>query len=123
MVPTTRPGRAGVVLGPIGQAFPDGPPFDATVCGDEVPARKPDPAPFLQAMAELGVQPSGCLVVEDSVAGSTAGLAAGAAVLGVPSLQPLPQAPGLVLRDTLVGVRLADLTEVLTARDAVDVRA
>ena len=26
-------------------------PFDVTVCGDEVPARKPDPAPYLQAMA------------------------------------------------------------------------
>ena len=57
------------------------------------------------------------------MAGSTAGLAAGAAVLGVPSLQPLPPAPGLVLRDTLAGVRLADLTEVLAARDTVDARA
>jgi HAD superfamily hydrolase (TIGR01509 family) len=121
---TTTPRRlADIVLGAIGRAFPDVPPFDTTVCGDEVPARKPDPAPYLQAMAELGVQPSGCLVVEDSVAGSTAGLAAGAAVLGVPSLQPLPAIPGLVLRDTLAGVRLADLTEVLTARDAVDARA
>ena len=44
-------------------------------------------------------------------------------VLGVPSLQPLPPAPGLVLRDTLAGVRLADLTEALAARDAVDARA
>ena len=26
-------------------------PFDVTICGDEVPARKPDPAPYLQAMA------------------------------------------------------------------------
>ena len=28
-------------------------PFDVTVCGDEVPARKPDPAPYRQAMAGL----------------------------------------------------------------------
>jgi hypothetical protein len=41
----------------------------------------------------------------------------------VPSLQTLPELPGLVLRDTLAGVRLADLTEVLAARDAVDARA
>ena len=121
---TTTPRRlADIVLGAIGRAFPDVPPFDTTVCGDEVPARKPDPAPYLQAMAELGVEASGCVVVEDSVAGSTAGLTAGAAVLGVPSLQPLPPAPGLVLRDTLVGVDLAELHAVLAARDAVDARA
>jgi HAD superfamily hydrolase (TIGR01509 family) len=121
---TTTPRRlADIVLDAIGRAFPDVPPFDTTVCGDEVPARKPDPAPYLQAMAALGVDASGCVVVEDSVAGSTAGLAAGSAVLGVPSLQPLPPAPGLLLRDTLAGVRLADLTEVLAVRDAVDAPA
>ena len=121
---TTTPRRlADIVLGAIGRAFPDVPPFDATVCGDEVPARKPDPAPYLQAMDVLGVEAAGCVVLEDSVAGSTAGLAAGAAVLGVPSLQPLPPAPGLVLRDTLVGVDLAELHAVLAARSAVDARA
>jgi HAD superfamily hydrolase (TIGR01509 family) len=121
---TTTPRRlADIVLGAIGRAFPDVPPFDTTVCGDEVPARKPDPAPYLQAMAELGVEASGCVVVEDSVAGSTAGLAAGAAVLAVPSLQPLTAVPGLVLRDTLVGVDLAELHAVLAARAAVDARA
>jgi HAD superfamily hydrolase (TIGR01509 family) len=120
---TTTPRRlADVVLRAIGRAFPDVPPFDVTVCGDEVPARKPDPAPYRQAMAALGVQPDGCVVLEDSVAGVTAGLAAGAAVLGVPSLQPLEPAPGLVLRDTLAGVRLAHLTDVLAARDADRVR-
>jgi HAD superfamily hydrolase (TIGR01509 family) len=114
---TTTPRRlADIVLGTIGRAFPDLPPFDVTICGDEVPARKPDPAPYLQAMAALGVDPAGCVVLEDSVAGTTAGLAAGAAVLGVPSLQPLPPAPGLVLRDTLAGVGVADLVDVLDAR-------
>ncbi|MGY1636787.1 HAD family hydrolase [Geodermatophilus sp. SYSU D00742] len=116
---TTTPRRlADVVLAAIGQAFPDVPPFDVTVCGDEVPARKPDPAPYRQAMAALGVDPDGCVVLEDSVAGVTAGLAAGAAVLGVPSLQPLEPAAGLVLRDTLAGVGLAELHGVLVARDA-----
>ncbi|HEX2074165.1 MAG TPA: HAD family phosphatase [Geodermatophilus sp.] len=111
---TTTPRRlADLVIEQIARAFPDVPPFDLTVCGDEVPARKPDPAPYLQAMATLGVDPAGCVVVEDSLAGVTAGLAAGAAVLGVPSLQPLPPAPGLVLRDTLVGVGLAELGDLL----------
>ncbi|NEK56613.1 HAD family phosphatase [Geodermatophilus sabuli] len=120
---TTTPRRlADIVLGAIDRAFPDVPPFDHTVCGDEVPARKPDPAPYRQAMAALGVPASGCVVVEDSTAGVTAGLAAGAAVLGVPSLQELSPAPGLVLREALAGVGLGDLVDVLAARQAVDAR-
>jgi len=91
-------------------------PFDVTVCGDEVPALKPDPAPYRQAMAALGVDPAGSVVIEDSPSGAAAGLAAGAAVLGVPSLQPIPPAPGLVLRDSLAGVGLAELADLL-ARD------
>jgi HAD superfamily hydrolase (TIGR01509 family) len=92
-------------------------PFDLTVCGDEVPARKPDPAPYLQAMAALDVAAAECVVLEDSRAGVTAGLAAGAAVLGVSSLQSLPPAPGLTLLDSLVGVGLPELRDVLAARD------
>jgi HAD superfamily hydrolase (TIGR01509 family) len=111
---TTTPRRlAGIVLrhiaAELGQDV-----FDVTVCGDEVPARKPDPAPYRQAMAALGVRPAASVVIEDSLAGVTAGLAAGAAVLGVPSLQPLAPAPGLTLRTTLAGVRLADLAALVT---------
>jgi HAD superfamily hydrolase (TIGR01509 family) len=91
-------------------------PFDVTVCGDEVPANKPDPAPYRQAMAALRVGPAGSVVIEDSPSGAAAGLAAGAAVLGVPSLQPIAPAPGLVLRDTLAGVGLAELADVLADR-------
>jgi HAD superfamily hydrolase (TIGR01509 family) len=96
----------------------DVPPFDLTVCGDEVPARKPDPAPYLQAAAALGVDPAGCVVVEDSPSGVAAGLAAGCAVLGVASLAPLAAAPGLVLRDTLEGLGVADLGRLLPDRAA-----
>ena len=121
---TTTPRRlADVVLAKMDRALDGLPAFDVTVCGDEVPARKPDPSPYRQAMAALAVDAAGCVVVEDSLSGATAGLAAGAAVLGVPSLQTLPELPALVLRDTLAGVRLADLTEVLAAGDAVDARA
>ena len=84
-------------------------PFDATVCGDEVPARKPDPAPYLRAMALLEVEPTASVVIEDSLVGVTAGLAAGATVLGVPSLQPLEPRPGLVLRESLSGLGVDDL--------------
>lgn len=44
---------------------------------------KPNPDPYLQAAARLGVPPEACLVVEDAVAGVTAGRAAGCATLGV----------------------------------------
>jgi HAD superfamily hydrolase (TIGR01509 family) len=91
-------------------------PFDLTLCGDEVPARKPDPGPYLQAAESLGVGPGECVVVEDSLVGVTAGLAAGMAVLGVPALQPVPPAPGLTRRGTLVGVDVAELVSVLAAR-------
>jgi HAD superfamily hydrolase (TIGR01509 family) len=118
LVTTTPRAVAELVLRRIDEAFADLPPFDVTVCGDEVPARKPDPAPYRQAMGALGVDPADCVVIEDSQVGVTAGLASGAAVLGVPSLQALEPAPGLVLRHTLAGVGLAELAEVLAARDA-----
>jgi HAD superfamily hydrolase (TIGR01509 family) len=98
-------------------------PFDLTVCGDEVPARKPDPAPYRQAMARLGVEPGECVVIEDSQAGISAGLAAGAAVLGVPAVQEVPPAAGLVLRDGLVGVDVPLLSDVLARRNLVDTPA
>jgi HAD superfamily hydrolase (TIGR01509 family) len=117
---TTTPRRlASVVLAHLAADL-GGDPFHVSICGDEVPARKPDPAPYRQAMTALGVDPAGSVVIEDSLAGVTSGLAAGAGVLGVPSLQPLAPAPGLTLRDSLVGVGLAGLAEVLTARDEDD---
>ena len=116
LVTTTPRSLARLVLGHIGEVAPGVPAFDVTVCGDEVPALKPDPAPYRQAMAALDVRPDQCVVVEDSQAGIAAGLAAGAAVLGVPGIQPVPSAPGLVLRESLVGVGVEDLAGVLAAR-------
>ncbi len=120
---TTTPRRlTDIVLGRI-TADLGGDPFDLTVCGDEVPARKPDPAPYLQAMGALGVVPGECVVIEDSLVGVTSGLAAGAAVLGVAGFQPVPPAPGLTQVDTLAGVGLPELAEVLAAREPVDATA
>ena len=88
-------------------------PFDVTICGDEVPARKPDPAPYRQAMQALAVDPAECVVIEDSQAGITAGLAAGVAVLGVPVMQSIDPAPGLTLREGLAGVGVPELAALL----------
>lgn len=117
LVTTTGRDVASVVLDRI-TADLGGDPFDLTLCGDEVRARKPDPAPYRQAMAALGVPASASVVVEDSLAGVTAGLAAGAIVVGVPSLQPLDATPGLTLLPTLAGVGLAELRELVGERAA-----
>ena len=45
---------------------------------------KPAPDIFLRAAAELGVRPGACVVLEDSIAGATAGRAAEMAVIAVP---------------------------------------
>ena len=50
--------------------------------GHEMPATKPAPDVYLAAAAALGVPPARCLVVEDTVTGVTAGVAAGATVVG-----------------------------------------
>ena len=50
--------------------------------GHEYPRSKPSPDVYLAAAAALGVPPGRCLVVEDTVTGATAGIAAGATVYG-----------------------------------------
>ena len=50
--------------------------------GHEMPRSKPAPDVYLAAMAPLGVEAARCAVVEDTVTGVTAGVAAGAAVFG-----------------------------------------
>ena len=113
---TTTPRRlADIVLRSIRDGLGDDP-FDVTVCGDEVPARKPDPAPYLQAMAALGVEPGECVVIEDSQAGITAGLAAGVAVLGVPDGAGGRAGAGAHPARRLVGVGVAELADVLADR-------
>jgi sugar-phosphatase len=58
--------------------------FVAVVSGEEVLRPKPAPDIFLRAAAELGVPPEACAVFEDSIAGATAGRAAGMFVVAVP---------------------------------------
>lgn len=50
--------------------------------GHEMPATKPAPDVYLAAAAAVGVPPARCLVVEDTVTGVAAGVAAGATVVG-----------------------------------------
>ncbi|HYS67874.1 MAG TPA: HAD family phosphatase [Paraburkholderia sp.] len=55
---------------------------DRLFCADAVPNPKPAPDVYLAAARGLGLAPSACLVVEDSVTGVTAASAAGMAVFG-----------------------------------------
>jgi HAD superfamily hydrolase (TIGR01509 family) len=50
--------------------------------GHEMPRSKPFPDVYLAAAKGLGVDPKRCAVVEDTVTGATAGVAAGATVFG-----------------------------------------
>jgi beta-phosphoglucomutase-like phosphatase (HAD superfamily) len=50
--------------------------------GHELPRSKPAPDVYLAAAAALGVAPRRCAVVEDTVTGVAAGVAAGATVFG-----------------------------------------
>ncbi|KHJ71841.1 MULTISPECIES: HAD family hydrolase [Rhodococcus] len=85
--------------------------FDHSVCGDEVPAGKPDPAPYRRAAELLGLDPAQCLAVEDSPTGAAAADAAGCTVLVVPSLVDVPGSERRVFRSTLAGLSAEDLHE------------
>jgi len=50
--------------------------------GHELPRSKPHPDVYVAAAAGVGVEPARCAVVEDSVTGALAGVAAGATVFG-----------------------------------------
>lgn len=50
--------------------------------GQDLPRSKPFPDVYLTAAQALGVPPSRCAVIEDTVTGATAGVAAGATVFG-----------------------------------------
>ncbi len=57
--------------------------FEVVLASEDVARSKPAPDGYLAAARALGVDPSGCVVVEDSAAGVAAGRAAGAAVVAV----------------------------------------
>jgi HAD superfamily hydrolase (TIGR01509 family) len=57
--------------------------FTAVVDGHQVANPKPHPDIYLKAAELLGVNPSNCIVFEDSYSGVTAGNAAGMRVIGV----------------------------------------
>jgi beta-phosphoglucomutase len=93
------------------------PSFAAIIGADDVSRCKPHPEPYLTALSRLrqrapDLRAGECLVIEDSVAGITAGRAAGMRVLGVAHSYPPEklEAAHHVL-PALRGLRAADLQE------------
>lgn len=58
--------------------------FDAVVCGDTCPRRKPDPDPVLYACRQLGAPPVDALMIGDSINDALAARSAGVVALAVP---------------------------------------
>lgn len=57
------------------------------VIGEECSKPKPDPEPYLQALTFLNLAPTDTIIIEDSCAGITAGVAAGVLVVGLSTSQ------------------------------------
>ncbi len=93
--------------------------FAAVVTGDQVRHGKPHPEPYLEAARRLGVDIDHCVAIEDSQTGAASAQAAGAAVVAVPHVVPVPPAPGRVVVASLDGLTptgLAALADDLRAR-------
>lgn len=93
---------------PIIASLPDRT-FAVIASGDVVAHGKPHPEPYLHAARELGVDPRHCLAIEDSPTGVTSATRAGVPTLAVRHIVDIPQTPGALLLDSLVGVEVADL--------------
>ncbi|MGW5096893.1 HAD-IA family hydrolase [Streptomyces nodosus] len=75
--------------------------FAVSVTADDTAHTKPAPDPYLAACRALGVDPAGCVAVEDTPTGVTSAEAAGCAVLAVPSLVTIGAAPGRTVLGSL----------------------
>ncbi|MEO7097977.1 MAG: HAD family phosphatase [Luteolibacter sp.] len=59
--------------------------FETVVCRGDAPQIKPAPDLYLEGAKRLGLAPSGCLVIEDSLNGVKSAIAAGMPVWAVPN--------------------------------------
>lgn len=86
------------------------PSFATVVTVDDVAKAKPDPEPYLLAARLLGVDPTRCLVFEDSEAGAESAHRAGCIVVQVPDILPSSgRWAHHVAADLMSGARLAGL--------------
>lgn len=67
--------------------------MDSMMSSEDVNAHKPNPEVYLKSAERVGVDPSDCIVFEDSFSGVTAALHAGMKVVGVLSTHTKEQLP------------------------------
>lgn len=103
LVTSSQRSFAEAVLTSTGMRFP------VTVCAEDVSMTKPDPEPYLLAVKLFDAEPAGCVVLEDSPNGVASASAAGCRVVAVPSLVPIPPAPGRLVVESLRDVTLETL--------------
>jgi HAD superfamily hydrolase (TIGR01509 family) len=86
--------------------------------GHDLPRSKPAPDVYLAAAAGVGVEPSRCLVIEDTVTGVTAGIAAGATVWGYSPPEAGHDAPGALSAAgaSFIFTRMVDLPAFATGQ-------
>ena len=94
-------------------AFPSGA-ISVVIDGQSTKAGKPEPDCYLLAAERLGVDITDCVVVEDTLAGTTAGLAAGAGVIAVPRAYSLADREGMVVLPNLEGIDATRLFQLFT---------
>lgn len=107
LVTNTRRDLAEKALNSIGRHY-----FSVTVCGDEVPAGKPAPDPYLRAAQLLGFRPVDCLAIEDSVTGTASAEGAGCPVLVIPNEVEVPPSPRRRHVSSLSELSVAGLREI-----------
>jgi beta-phosphoglucomutase-like phosphatase (HAD superfamily) len=90
----------------LARAVVDGLPagsFATIVAGDDVEHGKPHPEPYLTAADRLGVLPTDCVAIEDSLTGVLSAEAAKVPVLAVEHLVTIPPSPDRTVVTTLTG--------------------
>ncbi len=94
--------------------------FQASVAGDEVVWGKPHPEPYEKACRALDVDARHCVVFEDSATGARSANAAGALVVAVPNLVPVPAAPRRVHFESLVELDVESVIALMGRADEFD---
>lgn len=95
------------------KCLPSGKLFSGVVNGMDVKLGKPHPDVFLKAAEKLGIAPTRCAVIEDSIHGLTAARAAGAKAIGLTGTSPRQL---LETRADLVVDSLRELTPKIIAK-------
>lgn len=84
--------------------------FDAVLNSSHVTKSKPNPEPYLKAAAAIDVDPSECIVIEDSISGVESGLNAGATVVGITTTHTKEEMKNCALvANDFTGITMADL--------------